>query len=143
MTIGLGCMRLSTDAARDPERGVAVITAAIEAGIALLDTADVTAQRRARCCPADEHNAAATGRFLAYRSRLRAACAPASDRTGRAPVEHSAILGHVRICSADPRFRPDRRKRSGSCDRGSVTDMRLPAARCRGRRRGRTRRPHG
>ncbi|HEX3763659.1 MAG TPA: aldo/keto reductase, partial [Kofleriaceae bacterium] len=43
MAIGLGCMRLSTDAARDPERGAAVIAAAVEAGIALLDTADAYA----------------------------------------------------------------------------------------------------
>ena len=43
MTIGLGCMRLSTDAARDPERGCAVIAAAVEAGGALLDTADAHA----------------------------------------------------------------------------------------------------
>ncbi|HMG56236.1 MAG TPA: aldo/keto reductase, partial [Kofleriaceae bacterium] len=43
MAIGLGCMRLSTDAARDPARGRAVIAAAIEAGIALLDTADAYA----------------------------------------------------------------------------------------------------
>lgn len=41
--IGLGCMRLSTDAARDPGRGRAVIAAAIEAGVALLDTADAYA----------------------------------------------------------------------------------------------------
>jgi len=43
VTIGLGCMRLSTDAARDPERGCAVIAAAVDAGIALLDTADAYA----------------------------------------------------------------------------------------------------
>ena len=43
MTIGLGCMRLSTDPARDPERGAAVIAAAADAGIALLDTADAYA----------------------------------------------------------------------------------------------------
>jgi len=43
MAIGLGCMRLSTDAARDPVRGRAVIEAAIAGGIALLDTADAYA----------------------------------------------------------------------------------------------------
>jgi aryl-alcohol dehydrogenase-like predicted oxidoreductase len=43
MAIGLGCMRLSTDAARDPARGRAVIAAAIEAGTAQLDTADAYA----------------------------------------------------------------------------------------------------
>ena len=38
--IGLGCMRLSTVAPRDPERAVAVIHAALDAGATLLDTAD-------------------------------------------------------------------------------------------------------
>jgi aryl-alcohol dehydrogenase-like predicted oxidoreductase len=39
-TIGLGCMRLSTSAARDDERGIAVIRTALGAGATLLDTAD-------------------------------------------------------------------------------------------------------
>src|SRR5262245_62481547 len=43
MTIGLGCMRLSTDAARDPALGRAVIAAALDAGIELLDTSDAYA----------------------------------------------------------------------------------------------------
>lgn len=43
MAIGLGCMRLSTDPARDPVRGRAVIAAAIDAGVRLLDTADAYA----------------------------------------------------------------------------------------------------
>jgi aryl-alcohol dehydrogenase-like predicted oxidoreductase/FMN phosphatase YigB (HAD superfamily) len=43
MAIGLGCMRLSTDAARDPVRGRAVIAAALTGGIDLLDTADAYA----------------------------------------------------------------------------------------------------
>ncbi|TMQ06333.1 MAG: aldo/keto reductase, partial [Deltaproteobacteria bacterium] len=43
MAIGLGCMRLSTERARDPERGRAVIAAAVDAGIELLDTADAYA----------------------------------------------------------------------------------------------------
>jgi aryl-alcohol dehydrogenase-like predicted oxidoreductase/histidinol phosphatase-like enzyme len=38
--IGLGCMRLSTAQARDQARSVAVIHAALDSGIALLDTAD-------------------------------------------------------------------------------------------------------
>jgi aryl-alcohol dehydrogenase-like predicted oxidoreductase/histidinol phosphatase-like enzyme/predicted kinase len=38
--IGHGCMRLSTLAERDDERGVAVIRAALDAGATLLDTAD-------------------------------------------------------------------------------------------------------
>ena len=38
--IGLGCMRLSTASNRDDERGIAVIRAALAAGVTLLDTAD-------------------------------------------------------------------------------------------------------
>src|SRR5688500_14778199 len=38
--IGLGCMRLSTARDRDDQRAVAVIRAALDAGITLLDTAD-------------------------------------------------------------------------------------------------------
>ena len=40
MTIGLGCMRLSTDKDRDDDRATDVIHAALDAGAALLDTAD-------------------------------------------------------------------------------------------------------
>lgn len=38
--VGMGCMRLSTDPDRDEARGIAVLQAALEAGITLLDTAD-------------------------------------------------------------------------------------------------------
>ena len=38
--LGLGCMRLSTASDRDDDRGVAVIRAALDAGVTLLDTAD-------------------------------------------------------------------------------------------------------
>ena len=38
--IAMGCMRLSTEPDRDEERGVAILHAALEAGITLLDTAD-------------------------------------------------------------------------------------------------------
>jgi aryl-alcohol dehydrogenase-like predicted oxidoreductase/predicted kinase len=40
MTIGLGCMRLSTDKDRDEDRAIDVIHAALDAGVTLLDTAD-------------------------------------------------------------------------------------------------------
>jgi aryl-alcohol dehydrogenase-like predicted oxidoreductase/histidinol phosphatase-like enzyme len=40
MAIGLGCMRLSTLLTRDGARGIAVIHAALDAGVTLLDTAD-------------------------------------------------------------------------------------------------------
>jgi len=40
MSIGLGCMRLSTEADRDDERSIGVLHAAFDAGITLVDTAD-------------------------------------------------------------------------------------------------------
>ena len=40
MTLGLGCMRLSTRTDRDDERSVAVIRAALDAGATLLDSSD-------------------------------------------------------------------------------------------------------
>ena len=40
MNLGLGCMRLSTEADRDDERSVNLLHAAFDAGITLLDTAD-------------------------------------------------------------------------------------------------------
>ncbi len=42
--IGMGCMRLSTATDRDEERAVAVIHAALDAGVRLLDTADAYAR---------------------------------------------------------------------------------------------------
>jgi aryl-alcohol dehydrogenase-like predicted oxidoreductase/histidinol phosphatase-like enzyme/predicted kinase len=41
--IGMGCMRLSTAADRDEARGIAVIHAALDAGVRLFDTADAYA----------------------------------------------------------------------------------------------------
>src|SRR5688500_4511725 len=38
--VGLGAMRLSTAADRDDARALAVLTAAIDAGVTLIDTAD-------------------------------------------------------------------------------------------------------
>ena len=38
--IAIGCMRLSTEADRDDDRSIAVLHAALDAGVALLDTAD-------------------------------------------------------------------------------------------------------
>jgi aryl-alcohol dehydrogenase-like predicted oxidoreductase len=39
--VGMGCMRLSTDPARDEERAIAVLHAAFDEGINFLDTANV------------------------------------------------------------------------------------------------------
>ncbi|HWM89024.1 MAG TPA: aldo/keto reductase [Kofleriaceae bacterium] len=41
--VGLGCMRLSSPAALDPDQAIAVIHAALDAGVTLLDTADAYA----------------------------------------------------------------------------------------------------
>ena len=41
--IGMGCMRLSTAPDRDDARAIAVIHAALDAGVRLLDTADAYA----------------------------------------------------------------------------------------------------
>lgn len=38
--LAIGCMRLSTDPDRDDERSVAVLHAALDAGVTLFDTAD-------------------------------------------------------------------------------------------------------
>ena len=38
--VAIGCMRLSTDPGRDDERSIAVLHAALDAGVTLLDTAD-------------------------------------------------------------------------------------------------------
>ena len=71
--IALGCMRLSTESDRDDARSVAVIHAALDAGITLLDTAD------AYCLDADEtgHNerlvASALASWGGDRSRIRVA----------------------------------------------------------------------
>jgi aryl-alcohol dehydrogenase-like predicted oxidoreductase len=55
--IGLGCMRLSTERDRDDARSAEVITAAVEAGITLFDTADAYAL--------DDHDAGHNERLLA------------------------------------------------------------------------------
>jgi aryl-alcohol dehydrogenase-like predicted oxidoreductase/histidinol phosphatase-like enzyme len=59
--IGMGCMRLSTDRDRDEARGMAVLHAAFDAGVNLLDTAD------AYCWDAGEtgHNERMIARALA------------------------------------------------------------------------------
>ena len=70
---GMGCMRLSTDPDRDDERGIAVLHAAMDAGITLLDTADAYCH--------DEHDTGHNERLIARalaswggdRSRIRVA----------------------------------------------------------------------
>ena len=69
--VGLGCMRLSTDPARDEERALAVLHAALDAGVTLLDTADAYAR--------DEHDVGHNERLVAR--------ALASWRGDRARIE--------------------------------------------------------
>jgi aryl-alcohol dehydrogenase-like predicted oxidoreductase/predicted kinase len=71
--VGIGCMRLSTDPDRDEARGIAVLHAALDEGITLLDTADAYCH--------DEHDtghnerliARALGSWRGDRSRIRVA----------------------------------------------------------------------
>lgn len=50
---GLGCLPTTSFYGRpDPERSVAAIRAALDAGVTLVDTADVQGQGRARNCSA-------------------------------------------------------------------------------------------
>jgi len=71
--VGIGCMRLSTDPDRDEARGIAVLQAAFDEGITLLDTAD------AYCHDEQDtgHNERLIARALASwsgdRSRIRVA----------------------------------------------------------------------
>src|SRR5690242_5580207 len=67
--MGLGCMRLSTQAERDEDRGIAVIHAALDAGVTLLDTADAYGQ--------GEHDVGHNERLVA-----RALALWSGDRTG-------------------------------------------------------------
>jgi len=55
--IGMGCMRLSTEADRDDARSISVLHAALDAGVTLLDTAD------AYCL--DQHDAGHNERLVA------------------------------------------------------------------------------
>jgi aryl-alcohol dehydrogenase-like predicted oxidoreductase/predicted kinase/histidinol phosphatase-like enzyme len=67
--VGMGCMRLSTDPDRDEARGIAVLHAALDAGITLLDTADAYCH--------DEHDTGHNERLIA-----RALASWRGDRSG-------------------------------------------------------------
>ena len=69
MTLAMGCMRLSTEPDRDEEAGVAVLHAALDAGITLIDTAN------AYCL--DDHEIGHNERLIA-----RALAAWSGDRAG-------------------------------------------------------------
>ncbi len=65
LRVGLGCMRLSTDADRDEERALATIAAAIDAGVTVFDTAHAYAH--------DESELGHNERLLARALRRRGA----------------------------------------------------------------------
>src|SRR5262245_33041841 len=82
MPLAMGCMRLSTEPDRDEARAVAVLHAAFDAGVTLLDTAD------AYCRDAGEsgHNERLIARALAAwrgdRSRVQVATKGGLTRPG-------------------------------------------------------------
>ena len=103
VTIGLGCMRLSTRADRDDERSVAVIRAALDAGATLLDSSD------AYCLSDDDtgHNERLVARALegwvGDRSRITVATKGGMRRPGGAWVPDGRAK-HLRdACEASRR----------------------------------------
>src|SRR5262245_5139363 len=101
--IGLGCMRLSTAADRDEGRAVAVIHAALDAGAALVDTAD------AYCHDESDvgHNERLISRALATwpgdRSRLIVATKGGIRRPGGAWVNDGRAKHLREACDASRR----------------------------------------
>lgn len=97
--IGLGCMRLSTDVARDPVRGRAVIAAALAGGIELLNTADAYALDHTEIGH-NERLIAATLAELGGRRRVEIATKGGIERPGGAWVpngraNHLAAAGRA------------------------------------------------
>ena len=95
--IGLGCMGMSwayTPAERDDERSVALIGAAIDAGVTLIDTADVYGPF---------HNESLVGRALSGRRdevTLATKCGLVTEGAGH-PIERDGRPQHVRdACEA-------------------------------------------
>jgi aryl-alcohol dehydrogenase-like predicted oxidoreductase/predicted kinase len=78
LPIGLGCMRLSTEADRDEERALGVIEAAIDAGATLLDTADAYAWDESE----RGHNERMIARALGARTGVRVASKGGLTRPG-------------------------------------------------------------
>jgi aryl-alcohol dehydrogenase-like predicted oxidoreductase/histidinol phosphatase-like enzyme/predicted kinase len=102
-SIGIGCMRLSTDPDRDERRAIAVLHAAFEAGISFLDTAD------AYCRDASEagHNerliATALGSWPGDRSRILIATKGGLTRPQGAWVADGRARHLVAACEASRR----------------------------------------
>ncbi len=101
--IGMGCMRLSTDRDRDEDRAIAVLHAAFDAGVTLLDTAD------AYCWDDTEtgHNERLIARALAAwngdRSRIRVATKGGLTRPHGAWVADGRARHLVAACEASRR----------------------------------------
>jgi aryl-alcohol dehydrogenase-like predicted oxidoreductase/predicted kinase len=71
--LGLGCMRLSTEAARDDARSLAVLHAAFDAGITLVDTADAYCREEAERGHNERLIAAAISTWTGDPSRIQVA----------------------------------------------------------------------
>src|SRR4030095_12520701 len=71
--IAVGCMRLSTGRDRDDERGIAVLHAAFDAGITLLDTADAYCWDQSEVGHNERLIARALSTWTGDRSRIRVA----------------------------------------------------------------------
>ena len=69
----IGCMRLSTEPDRDDERSIAVLHAAFDAGVTLLDTADAYCWNDSETGHNERLIATALGSWPADRSRIRVA----------------------------------------------------------------------
>ena len=101
--IGLGCMRLSTAVDRDDERAIAVIRAALDAGVTLLDTADAYARDSEEM----GHNERLVARALAGwggdRSRVTVATKGGMRRPGGAWVADGRAKYLREACDASRR----------------------------------------
>jgi aryl-alcohol dehydrogenase-like predicted oxidoreductase/histidinol phosphatase-like enzyme/predicted kinase len=101
--LAMGCMRLSTDPDRDEERSIAVLHAALDAGVELLDTAD------AYCHDAADagHNERLIARALASwngdRSRVRVATKGGLTRPGGQWAPDARAKSLVAACQASLR----------------------------------------
>lgn len=106
--VGLGCMRLSTDAARGDargdSRGAAVLDAAIAAGVDLLDTADAYARDEADAGHNERLVGAAVARAAAAGRRVQVATKGGLVRPGGAWVPDGRA-GHLAAAARASRER--------------------------------------
>jgi aryl-alcohol dehydrogenase-like predicted oxidoreductase len=101
--LGMGCMRLSTAAERDDGRAVAVIHAALDAGIRLLDTADAYARDASEMGHNERLIARALRSWAGDRRSVTVAPGAAPHRSSSTPApDRPRHAGEV----SDPRGRP-------------------------------------